>query len=208
MGVRYPLFLLIPAIVSLVSCSSSSNSKVSTRVDSGSSAAAPVDYSPRVGIGVVTGSRSCFAIQNANMQPNTPVTVVVPSSPQSFSQAQIGGPSAQPCPITRDVSPGWASYDLSGLPAGTPKLTPLIVVGGTSAAFLTENISVQADLDANGQKESFHECGANDGIHLSVWRGLPGSGTVLWRGYYYEAGNPGTLPTCTVAEAPAAPAAS
>lgn len=192
MRVHTPLTLVVFAVS--LSCSSGRHEGTSTAT------VTPVDYRPRIGVAVVTNSRSCLAIQNAAMQPNTPVTVIVASAPQSFSSAQISGPSAQPCPITRDVQPGWTSYDLSGLPPTTPKLAPLIVVGGSSSGFLTENVSVQADLDSNGQKQSFHECAADDGIHLSAWRGLPGSGTVLWRGYYYEPGNPGTLPACTATE--------
>lgn len=89
-----------------------------------------------------------------------------------------------------------------------PELTPLIAIVGTAgySSFLLENVSVQADLDQTHTKNTFRACGANDGIHLTVWRGIPITGTRVWSGYYYEAGNPGTLPTCVAAElAPAAP---
>jgi len=36
---------------------------------------------------------------------------------------------------------------------------------------------------------------APDGVYLTVWRGIPVTGTRVWRGYYAP-GNPGTLPTC------------
>jgi hypothetical protein len=105
-----------------------------------------------------------------------------------------------------------SNYEIS-LPKSSniPELTPLIAVAGAAASsgFLLENVSVQADLDQTHAKNTFRACGANDGIHLTVWRGIPVTGTRVWSGYYYESGNPGTLPTCTAAElAPAAPAHS
>jgi hypothetical protein len=92
------------------------------------------------------------------------------------------------------------SYDLASVPAEMPKLMPVIAIVGPPGGLSTVNGKVQADLDQNGKTETFRECGSDDGIHLTVWRGDPLSGTVVWHGYYYEPGNPGTLPTCTPAE--------
>ncbi len=163
---------------------------------------APVDYSPRIGVAVRTASRTCMSIKNAAVTPG-PVTLVVPQSPQSFIEAQISGPSPSACPITQDVAPGVSSFEIS-LPAASniPKLTPLIAVIGTAAAnsFLMENISVQADLNQDKSQNTFRACGSNDGVHLTVWKGVPVTGTRVWSGYYYAAGNPGTLPTCSTIE--------
>jgi hypothetical protein len=152
------------------------------------------------------------AIKNGALQGNSPVTLVLTVSPQRFVEARISGPAASPCPITKEVTPEMADYKIS-LPASSniPELTPMIAVVGTAPAstFLLENVSVQADLDQTRTKNTFRACGANDGIHLTVWRGIPVTGTRVWNGYYYETGNPGTLPTCTTAElAPAAGAHS
>jgi hypothetical protein len=183
-----------------------------TNSQAAASASAPVDYSSRIGVAVRTASRTCVAIKNAAVQGNSPVTLVLPVSPQRFIEAQISGPAANPCPITKEAAPEMNSYEIS-LPASSnlPELTPMIAVVGSAASssFLLENVSVQADLDQTHTKNTFRACGATDGIHLTVWRGIPVTGTRVWSGYYYEAGNPGTLPTCTAAElAPAAPAHS
>jgi hypothetical protein len=143
-----------------------------------------------------------MSIQNSAVTPG-PVTLVVPQSPQSFVEAQISGASPTACPITQDVMPGVSSFEIS-LPAASsiPKLTPLIAVLGSASSngFLMENISVQADLDQAKSQNTFRACGADDGVHLTVWRGIPLTGTRIWSGYYYMAGNPGTLPTCSPAE--------
>jgi hypothetical protein len=190
----------------LLSCGKKPTETNSQAAVSGS---APVDYSARIGIAVRTGSRTCVAIKNGTVPQNSPVTLVVPTSPQTFVEGQISVPSPNPCPVTQEVAPQMSNFEIS-LPtsANVPKLTPLIAVVGTAASngFLLENGNVQADLDQSHAKNTFRACGANDGVHLTVWRGIPVTGTRLWTGYYYEAGNPGTLPTCGAAElTPAAP---
>jgi hypothetical protein len=183
-----------------------------TNSQAAASRSAPVDYSSRIGVAVRTASRTCVAIKNAAVQGNSPLTLVFPVSPQKFIEAQTSGPAASPCPITKEAAPEMNNYEVS-LPASSklPELTPMIAVLGSAASssFLLENVSVQADLDQTHRKNTFRACGANNGIHLTVWRGIPVTGTPVWSGYYYEAGNPGTLPACTAAElGPAAPAHS
>jgi hypothetical protein len=153
-----------------------------------------------------------MAIKNGALQGNSPITLVLTVSPQKFVEARISGPAASPCPITKEAVPETSNYEIS-LPASSniPELTPMIAVAGSAAAstFFLENISVQADLDQTHTKNTFRACGANDGIHLTVWRGIPVAGTRVWSGYYYEAASPGTLPACTPVElAPAAGAHS
>jgi hypothetical protein len=187
-------------IVLFVSCGKKPMASNSEAAVSGS---APVDYSPRIGIAVRTESRTCVAIKNGAVVASSPVTLVSPVSPQSFVEAQISGQSPSACPITEEVVPGMESYEIS-LPASSnvPKLTPLVAVVGTAASsgFVTADAGVQADLDQIHTKNTFRACGTNDGVHLTVWRGIPVSGTLLWSGHYYEDGNPGTLPTCSAGE--------
>jgi len=157
---------------------------------------AVVDYAPRIGIAVSTSARNCVAIQNATLQPGSPITLVTPSSPQSFAEAQITGRSASPCPITQDVNPAMNSYDIKPPSGSLQKLTPMIAVVGPASQFSMENVSVLANLDQDRTSETFTACGADDGVHLAAWKGRPLTGTPIWKGYYYEAGNPGTLPAC------------
>jgi hypothetical protein len=133
---------------------------------------------------------------------------VVAVSPQRFIEAQISGPSQNACPITEDVSPGVTNYEIAAPKSSNiPKLTPMLAVAGTttSNSFQQDNVSVEADLDQTKSRNTFRACGAYNGIYLTVWRGFPINGTLLWTGYYYESGNPGTLPTCTAAESKQVP---
>jgi hypothetical protein len=161
----------------------------------------PASYIPRLGVAVSTGSRTCVAIQNANLASGSPVTLVTPTLPQSFTQGQIGAASQSPCPVSQDVNPALSSYDVQVSGASLPKLTPLIAALGTSAPFSLQNNTVQADLDQNGKTEFFRACSANDGVHLTVWSSAPTTGTAIWHGLYYEPNGGAAIgPPCTAKE--------
>lgn len=184
----------------LVSCTSK-NSQTGAQSSALSSSPPASSYIPRIGVAVSTGSRTCVAIQNRDLASGSPVTLITPTLPQAFSQAEIGAASQSPCPISQDVNPAMSNYDIHVTGASLPKLTPLIAVLGTSAPFSQQNNNVQADLDQNGKTELFRACSATEGVHLSVWSGTPTTGTVLWHGFYYEPGNSAAMgPPCTAKE--------
>ena len=179
-------------------------SKKNTQTGSESSALSPsptpASYTPRIGIAVRTASRTCLAIRNAGLTPDTPVTLVSTALPQSFSSATIGAPSKDPCPVSQNVDTTVSNYELQHVSDQIQKLTPLVAVLGSSAAFTAVNDSVQADLDQNGKTENFRSCTSNDGFYLTVWSGTPLTGSILWNAHYYEPNNPGIGPACTPAE--------
>ncbi len=184
----------------LISCSkgpTAANSQASV------GASTAVNYAGRIGVAVRTNSRLCAAVKDATIKPGSSITLVVPLSPQSFVDAQVSALSNEACPITKEADPSVSSYELS-LPASAniPKLVPLIAVVGPSigSAFVLDDLNVQADIAQNHSKNTFRACGADDGVHLSVWQGVPITGTLLWTGHYYEAGAPGNLPNCTAGE--------
>jgi hypothetical protein len=190
---------LIVVAALAVSCTNK-NPQTGAQSSALSSSPPPASYTPRIGIAVSTGARTCVAIENSNLASGSPVTLVTPTLPQSFTQGEIGAPSQSPCPISKDVNPAVSSYDLHVTGASLPNLTPLIAVLGASAPFSTQNNNVQADLDQNGKTELFRACSANDGVYLTLWSGAPTTGTVLWHGFYYEPGNAAFGPPCTAKE--------
>ena len=172
---------------------------VTTTTSSTTPSTMAATYTPRVGIAVSTPSRTCVAIANSNLEANSAITLVAPIVPQTFVQAQVGGISQTPCPVSKNVDPATHSYDIT-IPKGAaiPKLLPLIAVVGPSASFSTAaNNGVQSDVDQDGKPETFRACSATDGVHLTMWNGDPLTGTLLWHGYYYEPGNPAVGPACT-----------
>jgi hypothetical protein len=185
--------------VAIVACTSK-NPQTGAQSSALSASPPPASYLPRVGVAVSTGSRTCLAIQNANVTTGSPVTLVTPTLPQSFVQGQVGAVSQSPCPVSQNLNPAVTSYDVQA--SGIAKLTPLIGVLGTPGSFSQQNNNVQADLDQNGKAEFFRACSASDGVHLTVWSGAPTTGAVIWHGVYYEpeGGSAAIGPPCTAKE--------
>jgi len=200
------IFLIATACCFTFSCSQKPTSSNSEAAPTGST---PVDYSPRIGIGVRTGTRTCIAVKNGTLSADLPVTLITPVIPQTFAEARISGQSSSSCPIAQNPVSGVVSYDIS-VPdsANLTKLAPFIAVLGTAASsnISVANNGVVADLDHTQTRNTFRACGANDGVHLTVWRNDPLTGTLLWSASYFESGNPGTLPTCAPAELAPSPA--
>ncbi len=201
---KRPAVLALCAFAVLVSCNSSKKSVGLGEVQSG----ARVDgssYSTRIGVAVSTGGRTCLAIRNSNIASSTPVTLVTPTIPQSFTASEIGATSESACPVTKDVDTSVTNYELHLAGKDRPqKLVPLIAIVAPAASFRAGvDNDVRSDFDANGKSESFRACSAADGLHLTVWLGDPLTGTLLWHGFYYQPQNTMAAPPCTPKEASA-----
>jgi len=148
-----------------------------------------------------------MTIRNGAIPPDTPVTLVSPANPQSFVEGTVKNQAVKPCPISQDVRPDVTSYEISLENADTSKLIPMIAVMGTAASnsFTVASNGVQADLSQMHRVNTFRACGADDGVHVTVWNGVPLTGSPVWSGHYFEEGNPGTLPTCTTGESGSTP---
>jgi hypothetical protein len=195
--------------IALVSCGNHSTNTSEVAGQPNGAAAVP-NYAPRIGVGVATQSRTCFAIANPNLTAGAPVTLVSPITPQSFVQGQITGPAQGPCPVFRNSETGFSSYEVStsqpsanaAQPSSVPKLTPLIALAGPIGPMMANGGTVSVDLDQNGKTQNFRACSAADNVYLTVWSGAPLTGTVLWRGSYYAPDNPGIAPACDARELP------
>src|SRR4051794_21914084 len=126
--------LAIVLFTVLGACSKNTNQPPSETTGAASTQRA-ANYTPRLGVGVSTGTRTCIAIQNASLQAGGRVTLITPLAPQSLSEAQIIGPSSGACPVSKDLNPALSSYDLKTQQSSLQKLVPVIAVVGTSALF-------------------------------------------------------------------------
>jgi hypothetical protein len=195
------LCTMVLASIAISACSKTPGG-TGTATPTSSVAASPASYTPRIGIAVSTGSRTCVAIHNGNLSTGTTITLVSPMAPVNFTQASIDGVSQQACPITQNMDTTVSNYNVT--PQGpVQKLNPMIAVLGTPVLTVNSNNVAQTDLDQNGHTETFRACSADNGIHLTVWSGAPLQSTLLWHGFYYESSNPGIGPSCTPAEMPA-----
>jgi hypothetical protein len=198
-GPRYGLLSLLTVV--LVACGGRPEARQAGQPGSGPGTSASIPkYEARIGIAVPTASRTCLAIQNADLSLKTPITLVVPSLPQSVIPAEISNVSGSTCPITQDVQAGITSYDLHVIGKAPAKLMPLIAVVGDAARFTMNNIQVQADLNGDRSTQTFRACRGENGVHLTVWNGIPLTGAPLWHGFYYEPSQATPAPVCSAGE--------
>ena len=64
--------------------------------------------------------------------------------------------------------------------------------------FLRVGDRVEVDLDQDGVAERFFTCASYEGVHLTVWSGVPMKGEERWHRYYYVPYD--TEPTCFSAD--------
>jgi hypothetical protein len=190
------VFLLV-----LGGCNKQQNPGSTGTLTTTNTATNPADYTPRIGLGVKTASRTCIAIHNGNLSSGSAITLISPMAPATVIQATIAGVST-PCPISQNVDTTVSNYNIN---TNTPMqpLVPFVAVVGTPVVTMNPNNVPQADLQENGHTETFRACSADNGIHLTVWNGVPLQGKLLWQGLYYESSNPNIGPPCSPAEVPA-----
>jgi hypothetical protein len=141
------------------------------------------DYSSRIGVAVQSHDRVCLSINNPRLQIKDPVTLIVPSDPQSIAHAEIASPSPGDCAGEKSgARHGYLIHIVSGT---VPDNLPLIALTGDTAPLKTDHGSVIADLDRNGKSDSFRSCTSSEGVHLTVWEGRPLEGNRIWHQYYY-----------------------
>ena len=196
------LCIVALAAFTLSACGSHTSTGVNSTSALSGKAPSAASYTPRIGIGVSTTARTCIAIRNGNLTNGTVITLITPLPPVLATQATVTGVAQQPCPISQNVDTTMSNYNVTPQ-VPVQKQTPLIAVVGTPALTVNAENVGQADLDQNGQTETFRACSSDNGFHLSVWHGAPLQGEMLWHGFFYQPGATGIGAPCTPSEVPA-----
>lgn len=124
----------------------------------------------------------CFAVEDPNLKPGQPLTLVTLDEPQKPWSAQIRGKAtdAAEChmlsPDRRQVneSTDYSFYTVSST------IEPNLAIGLLPSA--------QQDLlhkATTHNLQRFSYCSSNEGIHFSLWQDKPHASERVWTGYYY-----------------------
>ena len=143
------------------------------------------DYASSIGTAAFSRARLCLAINNPRLVPGGRVNLVVPSIPQSVTNAEVvrSAPDACGTPQLRDS--GSDLYELRLLSGTLPSVMPVIAVTNSSYPLQKTGAVISGDLAGNGEREFFRSCNSAEGVHLTVWSGKPFKGKLKWHSYYY-----------------------
>ena len=137
---------------------------------------------PRIGLSA-GDSEHCMAMPGAPPPNGSPVTLVTPNEPQEVYRAVVIRTVANCEVMTPHDMPG--PYYRLAPEAGSARLPGLsVAVLGKPSALVVAG-AVRLDL-GNGRPEArVRSCTSSEGLHLTLWSGVPLKSTRLWHAYWY-----------------------
>lgn len=158
------------------------------------SASAPVSgvfsFENQIGLaGVHPWEGVCLAIPTPNLSDGTAVTLVEPQS-RRILDARVAGRLDGSCVSGGEVPGligrhGDSNYRLRIVDGNPRDYDVLVATLLPVSEHAVRDGYVRADLDRDGEDESFRSCLSSEGLHLTVWSGSPLEGERRWHHYHY-----------------------
>jgi hypothetical protein len=156
------------------------------------------DYESRVGVGRAVGENLiCLEITNRHLAPGDLVTLVSPLNRAYPGAARVVSSAGDSCAGATADSLA-SHYTLRLIQGGLDEGEFAIAVVGNAPTPRMRAGIMSADLDGDGELETFHECASREGIHLTIFTGSPADGVRRWHRYIYAGMD--LEPNCTDAE--------
>jgi hypothetical protein len=146
------------------------------------------DYATQIGILVQSEDKQRrLEIKNPNLAPDQEIVIVTEGyrEPQIIMRASIVEKISGNCSEGGFNDDGGSCYKLRAISGDFDQINTAFAIVKTSASFTKLKGRVSADLDKDGTREHFRVCFSNEGMHLTVWSGLPLKGKRRWHRYYY-----------------------
>lgn len=151
-----------------------------------------INLSRTVGVANSTSDgKICFAISNKTLKRGQRIGVIYADKPQNFRLATVESKTSKSCSSDNDISDGVSFYFLKMKPLDQPSVE-IGVVGLTKTS--KSKGYLRSDINDDKKLEYFRSCTSNEGVHLTVWRGVPLKSKRIWHAYYYLSYD--TEPTC------------
>jgi hypothetical protein len=127
--------------------------------------------------------RLCIALPGSPPRTGSPVTLVQIAPPQSATVVSIAEPVDTCETLTRA---GFAGPYYLAMPPSTEAFeTGLwLAIRGRPSTRVKAGV-VTLDLGPAGRTAQTRSCTSSEGLHLTLWAGMPLKSTRLWHGYYY-----------------------
>ena len=161
------------------------------------SAQAELNYKTQLGIvEAMPDGRWCLFIANASLAPHDGVDIILDGSPQLHLMAEIVAKEKEAC--WQKPQAELAEFYILRLKTGHAEVcvTGLRIAKYASSFKQVEGL-VGFDV-GNETSAYFRTCASSEGLHLTVWKGLPLKGKRIWHRYYYLGYD--VEPNCTEAD--------
>lgn len=142
----------------------------------------------------------CLNIHNSRLIPGDRFLLVSPVSVQTLAEARVVKRSPDSCRDTTDTDAGFERYEVRVVKGRLAPSMPAIAVHTAVRRLKLKGTSIVGDVNGDGYAEYFRSCGSAEGLHLTVWSGVPLQGTLRWHHYYYLGYD--IKPSCTELEMP------
>jgi hypothetical protein len=137
----------------------------------------------RIGVAAADARQHCLALGGAALEAGAPVTLITLSKPQRVFRAAVVRQVTECSSLVHQNAPGPyyllradASQDLA------PQLA--IAVAGRPLARSVDG-EIRIDLSNRIRQARIRSCSSSEGLHLTVWSGVPLRSTRLWHTYWY-----------------------
>lgn len=127
----------------------------------------------------------CLTIIDPTLKVNEAISLVSLQKTQKAIKAIIKNKTSKSCSKNPEVLPDASFYVFKINKSEAENMTHGIAVTGFNGSFNVIKAKVRADLDGDGNLESFRLCTSNEGLHLTVWADEPLKSRRLWHEYYY-----------------------
>jgi hypothetical protein len=144
------------------------------------------DYATQIGIVLLNDDGQLrLAIKNQSLDARDEVVIVDPYEPQKTARALIEEKVSGVCSREGFNEYGGDCYKLKAVSGKVDEIATAFGIVKTTASFKSLKGLVSADLDNDGVAERFRVCTSMEGLHLTVWSGIPIKGKRRWHRYFY-----------------------
>ena len=156
------------------------------------------DYPVDVGVAVQTGTAAGVDIRNGTLAAGRTIVLVATDPAPATGEAEIAGRLDQSCIPGSQGTAGYSHYSLKMVRGELAENAPAFAIANFGGVPRVSDSGITADLDGDGQAESFRACTSTEGVHLTIWTGKPPEGRRRWHFYHYLGYD--VSPNCTEGE--------
>jgi hypothetical protein len=135
-----------------------------------------------VGVAAASDGEVCLSIAADGLPPGTPITLVGPDDPQVIVTTSVDQPVDECSPfMSYGASPPF--YRLRRAAAAEPRLFVAFV--GTPQASIESGGAAIVQFSEEHRRAQIRSCTSTEGLHFTVWSGVPLKSMRLWHSYLY-----------------------